>query len=133
MIGPYKLRERRSMMLNFDDFEVLTFDCYGTLIDWETGIWNALQPILANHHITASAEQAFELYGQLEAEAERGTYQEYKMILQTVLQGLGAKLGFTPTALELQNFSLSVKDWQPFPDTTRSLQALKKKYKLVIL
>jgi len=120
-------------MLNFDDFEVLTFDCYGTLIDWDSGIWNALQPILANHHINTSLNKVLEFYGNLEADAERGPYQEYKMVLQTVLKGLGAQLGFTPTALELQNFSESVKDWLPFPDTTRSLQALKKKYKLAII
>jgi 2-haloacid dehalogenase len=123
----------RKTMLNFDDFEVLTFDCYGTLIDWESGIWNALRPILANHHVDVSSDQALELYGTLESEVERGTYHEYKVVLQMVLEGLGAKLGFAPTSLELQNFSESVKDWPAFPDSARSLQALKKKYKLAIL
>ena len=42
-------------MLNFDDYAVLTFDCYGTLIDWETGIWNALNPIFAAHGIDMDA------------------------------------------------------------------------------
>ena len=68
-------------MLNFDDFAVLTFDCYGTLIDWETGIWDALQPILANHGITMTQDAALELYGKLESEVERGAYLAYKTVL----------------------------------------------------
>ena len=56
-------------MLPFDDFEVLTFDCYGTLIDWETGIWEALRPIFAIHRVDLTPDKALELYGGLESEA----------------------------------------------------------------
>ena len=45
-------------MLPFDDFDVLTFDCYGTLIDWESGLWTALHPILAQHRITLAMDEA---------------------------------------------------------------------------
>lgn len=120
-------------MLNFDRFEVLTFDCYGTLIDWETGLWDVLGPILAGHHVTVSADKALELYGELETEAERGPYQNYKTVLRTALEGIGSRLGFTPTPAELQRFAASVKDWPAFPDSPRALQALKKKYKLAIV
>ena len=120
-------------MLNFDSFEVLTFDCYGTLIDWESGIWEALRPILTGHHIALTSDKALELYGELESEAERGEYQEYKAILRTVLAGFGSRLGFAPAPVELQRFSESVKDWPAFPDSARALQALKKKYKLAII
>ena len=120
-------------MLNFDNFEVLTFDCYGTLIDWEAGIWAALQPALTNHHIAITKDQALELYGELESAAEGGEYQEYKVVLGLVLEGMGAQLGFAPTPLELQQFSASVKDWPAFPDSARALQALKKKFKLAII
>jgi 2-haloacid dehalogenase len=120
-------------MLNFDNFKVLTFDCYGTLIDWETGIWQTLQPILAHHQIALKSEQALELYGELEARAESGPYQDYKTILKTVLKGFGLKLGFDPSQAELERFSHSVKDWPPFPDSAPALQALKKKYKLAII
>jgi 2-haloacid dehalogenase len=120
-------------MLNFNDFEVLTFDCYGTLIDWETGIWEALQPVLTNHRIAIARDKALELYGELESEAEGGEYQEYKAVLRMVLEGLGARLGFAPTPIELQLFSESVKDWPAFPDAAPALQALKKKYKLAII
>ena len=120
-------------MLNFDKFEVLTFDCYGTLIDWESGIWEALQPALTNHHVAITKDNALELYGELESAAERGEYHEYKVVLRMVLEGLGSRLGFAPTQLELQQFSESVKDWPAFPDSARALRALKKKFKLAII
>jgi 2-haloacid dehalogenase len=120
-------------MQQFDGFEVLTFDCYGTLIDWETGLWKALQPIVATHHIDLSPDKALEIYGELEPEAERGEYREYKNILRTVLERLGARLGFVPTADESQRFSTSVRDWPAFPDSPLALQALKKKFKLAII
>jgi len=120
-------------MLNFDNFEVLTFDCYGTLIDWESGIWQALQPAFTNHHIATTNDNALELYGELESAAERGEYHEYKIVLRTVLEALGVRLGFAPTPLELQQFSESVKDWPAFPDSARALQALHKKFKLAII
>jgi 2-haloacid dehalogenase len=120
-------------MLNFDQFEVLTFDCYGTLIDWEAGIWEALGAVLAGHHVTVTPEKALELYGELESEAERGAYRDYKSVLRAVLEGFGDRLGFTPTPAELQRFAASVKDWPAFPDSPRALQALKRKYKLAII
>ncbi len=120
-------------MLNFDQFDVLTFDCYGTLIDWESGITDALRPVLAGHGIDVAADTALELYAELEAEAERGAYREYKAVLRTVLERLGARLGFAPTSAELRRFSECVKDWPAFPDSARALQALKQKYKLAII
>jgi 2-haloacid dehalogenase len=120
-------------VLNLASFEVMTFDCYGTLIDWETGIWGALQPVIADHHIEIAVDQALELYGELESEVERGQYHEYRTVLGMVLKGFGSRVGFTPNEAEVQRFSESVRDWPAFPDSARALQALKKKYKLAIL
>ncbi len=120
-------------MLDFDRFEVLTFDLYGTLIDWETGIWEALRPILARHGVAMTQDAALELYGELEAEAEGGPYQNYKTVLRTVLEGMGERLGFTPTPDELAAFPLSVRDWPAFPDSARALQALRTRYRLAIV
>ena len=83
-------------MLNFDDYAVLTFDCYGTLIDWESGISEALAPVFAAHDVTIDRESALELFGVLESEVERGEYVDYKTVLGRVLAGMGARLGFTP-------------------------------------
>jgi len=118
-------------MLHFDQFEVLTFDCYGTLIDWETGLWEVLSPILASHQVNVSHDKALELYGELEA--ERGAYKDYKTVLRMVLEGLGVRLRFAPTPSEVERFAASVKHWPAFPDSPRALQALKTKYKLTIL
>jgi len=120
-------------VLNFDAFEALTFDCYGTLIDWETGIWQALQPTLAAHGVSLERQQALELYAELESQIEAGEYRPYKSVLRLVLQGFGSRLGFTPSEAEMQAFAASVKDWLPFPDTPPALQALRRKYKLAII
>ncbi len=120
-------------MLQLDQFEVLTFDCYGTLIDWEIGIWEALRPLLAAHQVNLKPEQALELYGELESAAEAGEYREYKTILRMVLEGFGVRLGFMPSPAELQSFSTCVKDWPAFPDSPGALQALHKKYRLAII
>ena len=102
-------------MLNFDNFDVLTFDGYGTLIDWESGIWAALEPIFATHGVRIGREQALVQFGILESEIEHGEYVNYKTVQWRVLEGFGKRLGFTPTPAELEAFSLSVRDWQPFP------------------
>jgi 2-haloacid dehalogenase len=120
-------------MLQWNDFDVLTFDCYGTLIDWENGILDTLRPIYSGHRIELIPEKALELYGELESAAERGVYREYKAVLRSVLEGLGKRLGFTPTAEELQRFSTSVKDWPAFPDSPSALQALHRKFRLAII
>ena len=120
-------------MLNFDAFEVLTFDCYGTLIDWETGLGESLAPVFRAHGIRVAPEKALELYGECEAAAEAGEYREYTTVLKMVLDSIGARLGFTPTPAERDAFSLSVKNWPAFPDSPRALQALKTKYRLGII
>lgn len=120
-------------MLDFDRYTHLTFDCYGTLIDWERGILTALQPVLTQHGVALTDDQALELFGELEAAAEAGPYQRYRAVLATVLDGFGARLGFTPSAEEREAFSTSVGQWPPFPDTVAALQVLARRYKLVIL
>jgi len=118
-------------MLRLDDFEVLTFDCYGTLIDWETGICRALEPVFAAHGAEWAPERVLELFGELEAEAERGEYREYRAVLGAVLEGLGARLGFRPAAAEVAAFSGSVGDWPAFPDSHAALTRLQTRYRLV--
>ncbi len=119
-------------MLNWNKFRVLTFDCYGTLIDWESGILNALKPVFIAHQVKISQDDALELFGELEAAEER-EYKKYRAVLENVLRAMGKRLDFTPTQEEISAFGQSVEHWQPFPDTVDALFALKKKYKLVIL
>ena len=116
-----------------NDFRVLTFDCYGTLIDWETGIFSALRPILSTHGRTVDDGKVLELYGEFEAEAEGGPYQPYRNVLAQVVHSFGRRLGFTPSLEEENSLAASVKSWKPWPDTVAALRQLKKKFRLAIL
>jgi 2-haloacid dehalogenase len=120
-------------MLDFDGFQVLTFDCYGTLIDWETGIFSALRPILAAHHKTLADTAILELYSELEAAAEAGKFRPYREVLQSVVAGFGNRLGFVPTANEKESLPDSMAGWNPFPDTVHALRRLKAKYQLAVI
>ena len=120
-------------MFNPKDKELLTFDCYGTLIDWESGILAALKPALSKYGIKIDDERCLEDYAEFESAAESGAYMPYRQVLVECLKGFGGRYAFTPTPEELERFSESVGDWEAFPDTTAALQALIKHYKLAIL
>jgi 2-haloacid dehalogenase len=120
-------------MLDFTRFKVLTFDCYGTMIDWETGIFSALRPILAAHRKEISDSAILQLYSELEASAEQGEFQPYRDVLQSVVRGLGERLGFSPTAAEVRSLPESLAHWQPFPDTVEALRKLKSLYQLAVI
>jgi 2-haloacid dehalogenase len=121
------------LMLDLTQYYVLTFDCYGTLIDWERGILNALRPVLDRHGVSMTDDEALELFGELESEAERGPYKRYHEVLTVVLAGIADRLGFTLAENERHALADSVGDWPAFPDTVEALQTLAKHYKLVIL
>jgi len=120
-------------MLDFTNFRLLTFDCYGTLIDWEAGIFSALRPILDAHGKNIPDPALLELYGELEAEAEAGEYSTYRNVLERVMCGIGRRLGFDSSEAEARALPESIANWQPFPDTVGSLQRLKQRYKLAVL
>lgn len=120
-------------MINFQQFEVLSFDCYGTLIDWESGILTPIKTILSNHNINIIDQQTLELFAQRESIQEANHYLKYREILKKVVQDFGEKLNFVPTDTELNALAESIQDWQPFSDTVEALKALKKRYKLTIL
>ena len=120
-------------MLDASKFEVLTFDCYGTLIDWETGIFSALRPILAAHGKSLPDSQLLELYGDFEADAESGAYRTYRDVLATVVSHFGERLGFTPSEKEVHSLAGSIPSWQPWPDTVDALRRLQQRYRLAII
>jgi 2-haloacid dehalogenase len=120
-------------MLDLTRFKVLTFDCYGTMIDWETGIFSALRPILAAHDKHISDVAVLDLYSELEQKAEQGEYLRYRDVLQSVVRGFGERLGFSPTDAEARSLPESLRNWQPFPDTVEALHKLKSRYQLAVL
>jgi 2-haloacid dehalogenase len=119
--------------LDFSRFRVITFDCYGTLIDWETGILGALRPILMAHGASIDDAEILRLYSELEAEAESSRYQPYREILREVVRGFGVRLGFRASEDEQQLLPNSLANWKPFPDTVAALRQLKTRFKLGIL
>jgi len=120
-------------MLNFAQFQVLTFDCYGTLIDWETGIFSALRPILAAHGKEISDSQLLTLYSDLESEAEQGEFRPYHEVLEYVVRGFGERLAFMPTDTQVRSLPDSLASWQPFSDTVAALRKLKARYQLAVI
>lgn len=120
-------------MLDWKRFTVITFDCYGTLIDWENGILRAMRPLLEKHEIKIPDSAILDLYAQLESEAENGPYRNYRGILQAVIKGFGEEFDFTPDATELDLLANSISRWRPFGDTVNALKSLKQHYKLAIL
>jgi 2-haloacid dehalogenase len=120
-------------MLDLTRFKVLTFDCYGTMIDWEAGIFSALRPILAAHGKKISDSALLELYSAVEASAEQGEFLPYRDVLQSVVRGFGKRLGFLPTDAEVRTLPESLANWQPFPDTVEALRKLKGRYQLAVI
>jgi 2-haloacid dehalogenase len=120
-------------VLDFAPYRFLTFDCYGTLIDWEQGILAALRPILAAHAIAIADEQILERYADLEFAAEQAPYRPYRDVLATVIDGFGEQFGFSPTREERGALAASVRAWPPFPDTVESLQVLSTMFQLAII
>jgi len=117
------------------DFSALTFDCYGTLIDWESGIWDALQPLLhANGCETFTRQVALGAFAELESAQEAATPDRLYPDLLATVHGDFAKRFDLKTGSDLDTaFGNSVPHWPAFPDTADALRVLKKHYKLVIL
>jgi len=120
-------------MLDFSRFKCLSFDCYGTLIDWESGMLPVLHRMLRAHGAEASDAQLLNEYAELEADAEAGEYQPYRTILRNVMLGFARRHGFTATQVEQESLAASLPDWPPFPDTVAALQQLKRRFKLAII
>src|ERR1700722_2560481 len=120
-------------MLDFKSFRLLTFDCYGTLIDWEVGIFSALRPILQEHGKVVSDSTLLELYGEFEAKAEAEEYRSYREVLQSVVRDFGKRLGFTPSNAQQRSLPDSLQHWPAFPDTQEALQKLQSRYELAVI
>src|SRR5271165_3298281 len=120
-------------VIDFGRFEVLTFDCYGTLIDWETGILSALHRILAAHDKRVEDATVLELYGDFEQRAEAGPFHPYREVLESVVRQFGTKLAFNPSEQEVRSLPDSLPAWKPWPDTLAALSQLKSRFRLAIV
>jgi 2-haloacid dehalogenase len=121
------------MTMNFEPFTAISFDCYGTLIDWEAGIVPVVRALLAGHGQSLPAADILELYGEFEAEAESGPYQSYREVLQSVVRAFADRFHFEANSSEIRSLYQSVPAWMPFPDTVSALRELQKRHKLAVI
>jgi 2-haloacid dehalogenase len=120
--------------MKLTDFKALTFDCYGTLIDWESGLYAALQPLLQKGGVTLKRDEVLAAFARHEMAQEAATPQMiYSELLAEVHRRLAREWNVSDAGDEAVAFGKSVPDWPAFPDTEAALQYLKRYYKLVIL
>lgn len=117
-----------------NQFEWLTFDCYGTLIDWERGICDAVSKVLSRHGTRKSDAELLTLFSTFEPKIQRTPgYVKYREVLRRVMDNIGTELGLQFSDDELSSLSESMASWPVFPDTQQALKTLKTRYKLAII
>lgn len=124
-------------MLDFGRYEVLSFDCYGTLIDWESGLISGLRPILSDHGVDLTDDEILDLHARteyrLQSDSTRGNYTKYRDVLRQEVRKAGERWGFEPYPSEIDALADSLRHCRPFPDTVEALKAMKERYKLAII
>jgi 2-haloalkanoic acid dehalogenase type II len=115
-------------------YDIVTFDCYGTLIDWERGIRDAFLTAAAALRIPVDPEAALALYVEIEAEVEAGPYQRYRAVLADTARRIAHRLGWPLPESGAGFLAESMPAWPPFPDTNPALRRLAEAgYRLGIL
>ncbi|MDX2148129.1 MAG: haloacid dehalogenase type II [Planctomycetota bacterium] len=122
-----------SSPLDLSTIQALTFDCYGTLIDWEAGILQAIRPVLAAHGKRVEDREILELFARLESQVQSEGYQLYRNVLMEVMERVGRHYGLSLIERELQRLPDSVARWPEFADAPEALDALARRFPLVIL
>ncbi len=117
----------------FESIQLVTFDCYGTLIDWETGMLASLRPLFFRDGRQIPDAQLLERYGEIEAELEAGPYLPYRQVLSQTAQEMGRRLGMEISNESARIFAGSLVQWEPFADTVSGLRTLAKHFRLGII
>ncbi|MGC2111236.1 MAG: haloacid dehalogenase type II [Candidatus Korobacteraceae bacterium] len=120
-------------VLDLLQFEWLSFDCYGTLIAWESGILGYLRPLLQSRSCKIDDAAILNLYSQFEPREQSGEYRSYREVLADVVRDFARELRFEVNDAEAAGLADSIRHWQPFADTVPGLQRLHSRYKLAIL
>ncbi len=116
--------------IDFARVEVLTFDCYGTLIDWETGILDALRPLVGDG---ADDDSLLECFARHETAAEAQPWRPYREILADSLSAVCQANGIAPSPVQRALFGRSVGDWPAFPDSAAALRELARRFELGVI
>jgi 2-haloacid dehalogenase len=118
---------------DFERFDALTFDCYGTLIDWEAGISRGLAALLSPHGIVPEIEQLLGRFAGHEAELEAGPYRRYREVLAEASRRIGRDYGVEPSEEAVATFAASVGEWPAFPDSPVALARLADRFRLGVI
>ena len=119
---------------DFIDIEWVSFDCYGTLVDWETGISSAVSTTLEAHGIRRTTAEILELFADVEPVVQSsGAFKEYRVALREVMVMIGGRLGVQLAEPESDCLSGSLPHWPVFPDAGPALRLLQQRYKLAII
>jgi 2-haloacid dehalogenase len=119
--------------LDLTSYKALSFDCYGTLIDWEAGILAGLRAILGPLGIEAGDDDLLERYARAEAATEAGGYLRYREVLARSADAVCRELGVAPGPAELATFGGSVTEWPAFDDSAEALARLRARFSLAVI
>jgi 2-haloalkanoic acid dehalogenase type II len=120
--------------MQLTDFDTLTFDCYGTLIDWESGIFEGLRPLLERVDPPLTRDQVLEAHARHESSQQKSTpHLRYQELLSIVYKRLAEEWRVPCTLADCAAYGKSIRNWPAFDDSAQALHYLKQHYKLVIL
>ncbi len=119
--------------IDFSRFDALTFDCYGTLIDWEAGLDAGLRTLLGSIGAAVDHDELLETYAGFEADAERGPFIAYRDVLRQAGRGVARAYGVDVDDAAVDRFGGSVVDWPAFTDSRASLARLAERFRLGVL
>ncbi len=120
-------------MLDFSQFEYLSFDCYGTLVDWESGILGYLRPLLTRKGRHVSDVEILNFYSESEPRQQQPPYRLYRDVLASVVHDFAREFRVDFSDEEAAGLADSIRNWESFPDTVPALKRLKSRYKLAVL
>ena len=122
------------IVLDFNKYEWLSFDCYGTLVDWETGISVAVAGIFARHRVRKSRDEILALFAAAEPRVQSSSgFLEYRRVLRDVMQMMAWEASIRLPAAEAESLPDSLPQWPIFPDAPAALNRLQARYKLAVI
>ena len=121
-------------MLDFDRYEWISFDCYGTLVDWETGISQAVAAVFARHGVRKSREEILALFSDAEPKVQAGgEFLEYRRVLHDVMELMAWQASIRLPSAEADLLPDSLPEWPVFPDAAEALHKMQERYRLAII
>ncbi len=113
--------------------EVISFDCYGTLIDWKSGVLDTLVPLFDQYFLDIGQEEIIQLFSRFDRELISGEYMFYRNVLKGIMKNFSQKLNLNLNEYDLLALQDSLQSWKPFEDTVQVLKTLKNKYRIAII